>query len=323
MLQGQEQAGQETGPAAEPVERQQQEPQQGPYCLCLPGNPERLAPLVETLREHGAPFEQEIDLLEQRLAQNPAARALVVFPNPVMYLVAQLEQGDALSAALAAWREQAEPLLALFRRDRARITLVDGHAALSATDEFYRQLETRLGMAVQTPDDPRAGAELESAGLLHLLAAQALTQDDAAGALLAELEASSLALGPAYRVDVQAILEQRSAPVSDPELDDLRAENALMRLQLRQLQAIYETQVLGDRRLEELRADTKRARLARKSVETDFKEAREAWREERKLLTDKLKWTADDLAAIRRSLSWRVTAPLRRVAGIFLGRSKL
>jgi hypothetical protein len=63
--------------------------------------------------------------------------------------------------------------------------------------------------------------------------------------------------------------------------------------------------------------------LARKSLQEELEESREEWAEERKALADKLSWAADDLAAIRQSLSWRLTSPLRRVLGLFTGGTKL
>jgi hypothetical protein len=322
MLQGQKHHDQDSGSAADPAETPQgREP--GPMSLYVAGDRSRFEPLVHALGELGARLESDVDAVTGALVRETGGRVLVLYPNPVMTLAGRLDQGDSLSATLNAWRNDTERLLALFRRNRSRITLVDGHAALEARDEFRQQLGNRWSLAIPALDaecteDPRHGL-----GFLHLVAAQALEQDEAAAALLAELDASSLVLGPRRRIDLQALIDDTSPRAVSPEFEEIRKENELMRLQLRQLQAVYDSRVLGDRRMGEIRTEIKRARLARKSIEADFSEAREAWRAERKQLTDKLKWTADDLAAIRRSLSWRVTAPLRRVLGIFLGGSRL
>ena len=322
MLHGQEQNGEESGHTEGPAESEHDQAP-GLLSVYVAGKDTSLEPVVEALGKQAVQLEGHMGSVVRTLERDPNARALILFPNPVVAIAGQLDEGVALSTALTAWREETEVLLAMFRRDRARITLMDGHAALGAPDEFSRQLETRLSLPAQLPEQALLAGAQDPAGLLHALAAQALSQNDAAGALQAELEASSLVLGPAYRLDIQALIDERAAPSSAPELSEIKEDNELLRLQLCQLQAGYESLVLEYQRLDESGAGNQRAKLVKQSVEADFSEAREAWREERKLLTDKLKWTADDLAAIRRSLSWRLTAPLRRILGIFLGSSKL
>jgi hypothetical protein len=287
------------------------------------GDRSLFGPLADVLDEAGVRLESDVDAVARSLVSEPERRALVLYPNPVMTLAERLDQGESLSATLNVWRNDTERLLALFRRDRSRITLVDGHAALDDQQEFRQQLGNRWSLAIPAQDAERPEESRHGLGFLHLVAAQALAQDAAVAALLAELDASSLVLGPRPRIDLQAIIDEKFLRVVGPEFQEIREENELMRLQLRQLQAVYDSRVLGDQRMEEIQGESKRARLARKSIEADFSEAREAWCAERKDLTDKLKWTADDLAAIRQSLSWRITAPLRRFLGMFLGSSRL
>lgn len=313
----------------------------GRFGLYVAGEPKAFEGLVSALNTEHFQRHDELDAIVDGLAQNSSARSVIMYPNPVMVLGEKLQAGETLDEAIEDWRAETERLLAVFRRDRRRITLVDGHAALNTPDQFWRQLAARLPIALSADHFEQSAPELQPAGVPHLVVAQALRQDEGAAMLIAELEASSLSLGPAYRVDVDALVGQGVAGVSSSELDEVREENELLLLQLHQVQEELEAHFLENRkysgRLDEVRAEAdkarvdadkaraeaEKARLARNSLQAEFNEAREAWSQERKALTDKLSWTTNDLAAVRRSLSWKLTAPVRRVAGLFIGDSKL
>ena len=310
----------------------------GPVALHVAGAPAAFEGLTRSLA--AAPFQSvsDLDALVADLVGNPKAQAVVIYPNPVLVIGTRLEEGDKPADAIEAWRRDTERLLGVFRRDRRKVTLVDGHAALAAPALFHRLLDARVPFSVGGLPDEEAGADGELAGLPHLIAAQALRQDDVAAPLVAELEASSLPLEPAYRIDVDDLVEKWATAVaatgSSPADEELAEENELLLHQLHTVQEELEAHFLENRRfdsrLDEMQAEAKRARvaaekarLARRSLQEEFNEAGAAWKEERKALTDRLTWTANDLTAIRQSLSWKVTAPLRRVLGLFIGGSKL
>ncbi|MCC6305380.1 MAG: hypothetical protein IT545_09305 [Rhodobacteraceae bacterium] len=102
-------------------------------------------------------------------------------------LAAALASGGAPGAAVAAWRARAEGLLALFRRHRRRLVLVEA-GTLSAANGAL--LARRLGTAAEAavPAPPDAGGATCAA-----LAALAIATDAGLHRLAAELEASSLA----------------------------------------------------------------------------------------------------------------------------------
>lgn len=315
----------------------------GPLHLYVAGDAAAFGGLVHALENQGLRLAGALEDVETRLREDALARAVIVYPNPVMVLGAKLQAEEAMADSLQGWRESTERLLTLFRRDRRRITLLDGNAAQCAPGLLSQLLGARLSLSIAIAEDAGASQpDTEPAGLPHLVAAQVLRQDDAVATLIAELEASSLPLGPAYRVDVDAIVADGLAGEGRSEIDALGEENELLLLQLHQVQEELEAHFLESRKLidaethqaradarqaradvQQARAETKQARLARNSLQAEFNEARRDWKAERKVLTDKLKWSANDLAAIRRSLSWRVTAPLRRVLGLFVGGSKL
>jgi hypothetical protein len=305
----------------------------GPVLLHVAGAVAGLDGLARSLS--AGPFQRADDLgaLAEGLAANPSGRAVILYPNPVMVLGARLQSGDDTATAIEDWREDTERLLQVFRRDRRKVTLVDGHAAMADLALFHRLLGSRLTVATGETEGGGVKADSTTVGLPHLIAAQALRQDEMAAPLAAELDASSLPLGPAYRVDVDRVVEEWAAGPASAS-DDLQEENELLLQQLHTVQEELEAHYLENRkageRFEALEAEAlqartaaKKVRLARKSLQEEFNEARAAWTEERKSLTDRLKWTADDLAAIRRSLSWKLTAPLRRLLGLFTGGSKL
>lgn len=335
MLQGQEQDRIHQHPATASGAASKPDAPAGPVALHVFGDPMAFGGLVRALEGQGLQRAEALDGIENGLRQDADTRAVIVYPNPVILLAGQLQAGKRMGDAIAAWRDTTERLLVLFRRDRRRITLIDGHAAQRAPDLLQRLLGERLSRPLKVAEEGGApGDAAEPAGLPQLVAAEALRQEEAAAALVAELEASSLPLGPAYRINVDAIAADGLTSADTAELDELRKENELLQLQLQQTQAelqalILENRIMKNERksssseVEQARTEAGKARLARESLQAEFNEAREAWTAERTALTDKLKWTADDLAAVRRSLSWRLTAPIRRVLGLFVGDSKL
>lgn len=267
------------------------------------------------LRGAGAVEVKELDSVIEQLERDPNFRAVIVFPNPVLELGDRLEAGEPFEQGIATWSAAMEGVLAAFRRDRRRITLVDGEAARRAPDRLIPLLNERsLALPGQAAGAVQALAR--AAELKHLIAAQALALDETAAALHTELVASALPLGPAYDIDLDALFEEQRAGANAAEQADLRAENEQLSIQLSRVREELEARVVENRTLEKIR-------LAKNSLEEELEESREAWSEERKALGDKLSWAADDLAAMRQSLSWRLTSPLRRVLGLFVGGTKL
>ncbi|MEM9313831.1 MAG: hypothetical protein AAGA95_04330 [Pseudomonadota bacterium] len=293
--------------------------------MCVIGNPEPFEGVLRSLEAQSIQSLGALDDLEKSLQQDTKKHAIVVYANPVMVLGDKLQAGGGMTEATANWRDSTERLLSLFRRDRRRITLIDGHAAQRAPELLERLLGDRLSRQLDLAGKPQT--DDEPAGLPQLVAAQALHQDEVAAALVSELEASSLPLGPAYRIDVDALIADGLSHATKGAVETMREENDLLMLQLHQVQEELEIQCSKNRRLQEeqreIRAGAKKAALVRDGVQAEFNEAREAWGADRKALADELEWNASTLTALRRSLSWRLTAPVRRVLGLFMGDSKL
>ena len=267
------------------------------------------------LRAAGAVEVSDLESVVERLEREPGFRAVIAFPNPVLEIAGQLKDGESFEQGVAVWRETMEPVLAVFRRDRRRITLVDDEAARCAPDRLLPLLNERsLGLQDQPAGSIQAVAK--AAKLKHLIAAQALALDDAAALLHTELEASALPLGPAYRIDFDALAREQRAAANVAEQKNLRAENEQLQIQLSRIREELEAHIVENRKLEKIR-------LAKNSLEEELEESREEWVEERKVLAEKLSYTAEDLAAMRQSLSWRLTSPLRRILGLFMGGTKL
>ena len=368
----------------------------GSFVLYVPGEATSFEPLLGHFRAAGMEFCRDADTVETRLRFVEDDRVVVVFANPVLDLVARLHAGEDLDHATAAWCSDTERMLAMVRKNRGRTILFDGHAAMCAPELLKLRLAERLPWIGENAMDS-IRAELPQGGLKHLLASHALQRDDGASLLLSELEASSLALGPAFRIDLDAIPSDEGSSASAPELEKLGRENEYLLLQRQQLQEDFEACLRENQRLHDLGAATREIEQARASIESEFTQAREAWqrerdafgakleaevnrqaqrqreslekdheaarkawRQERKTLIEQLEadaenkvqlarnqaesefgdareawrqeteqlkndleWTANDLDAMRRSLSWRLTAPLRQLLGLFTGGSRL
>ena len=281
--------------------------------------------LVRTLEEVGFQSPNALGDVEQMLRHDESVHAVILYASPIVMLREKLEGGESFEHAISVWRENIESLLGLFRRNRRRMTLVDGHAAQRAPVLFQQLLAERLQVSLTVADGdwepPTSGQSTE---LLNLIAAQALRQDDLATALSCELEASSLPLGPAYHFDLNRITVGELSVGDTPKLESLQHQNNLLLLKLRKTQEELEDYYLENRQLiTEWDGGNSRADEALKSIQAKFTEEKENWVKDRKRLTTELKRKETTLVAVRNSLSWRLTAPVRRILGVFLGDSGL
>lgn len=336
MLQGKEKDRKQRAPAQSAVSDFRKQPSDTKdLTLHVIGDRERFSALVRTLEGQGFRLLDELDDLGSVLRADAAGSTVVVYPNPVLFIGEMLKAGESTNRALNTWRETTEQLLSRFRQDRRRLTLLDGHAAQAGPELLHRLLADRLPRSVNATGTAEGlQADSEPAGLFELVAAQALRQDETAAALVAELEASSLPLLRAYSIDVDAVLASGLPGTDTSDLDELREENELLFLQLHQVQEELEAHFLENQKknndlsnlkaeVYKARGDAKTARDGRDESQAEFVEARETWEADREALASQLEWHAATLTAVRRSLSWRLTAPVRRLLGLFIGDSKI
>lgn len=262
-----------------------------------------------------------LGMVEQLLAADQTAQVVVLYRRPERGLAAQLAAGTSPGEALALWNATATSLLGMIRRQRKRCLIVDIDQALHAPNLFLQACRERLNVKCKpwvselTQEPPEQAVE----PLHHVIAAQLLAQSGSTQALLGELEAAALALGDsaAAPVDCDAAwsslaraeqqaklaaslqaevdnlsrqLQESNArppaplqPASDAlkrELDDAKEENELLLAQLHQVQEELERYFL--------QSQSKAPAPAFYSSDAQAK-----------------------LERMEKTLSWRITAPLR------------
>jgi hypothetical protein len=113
-----------------------------------------------------APFDKE--MIEANLLSSPDLQVIVLTKPPIEVAEAEFAAGAMLEACLSAWAAETQRALALFRRHRRRVTLVNLDGIQSAADWFVDQLSVWPGdgappevAATALPErDPSARAAL-------------------------------------------------------------------------------------------------------------------------------------------------------------------
>lgn len=260
----------------------------------------------------------------QALAGNRDAHLVVCYPNPVLTVAAQLGEGEGESSAAAAWAAGAEQLLRLFRSNRRRVTLVDGHAAMFNPERLSQALQGRLGDCLDLPKTAAFDPDWLGRPLARLVAAHDIAVSDGAAIVLAELEASSLPLEfPVQAATTELLADWQPAEAEaaaenagGEDAEELKEENELLMLQLHQVQEELESYFLANRdlqrQLQNASSDTSALDGSRQELEQARKELDQVKKE--------LDMTRTAVSDMQSSLSWKLTAPLRSVLGVFRGR---
>lgn len=115
-----------------------------------------------------------------------AGDVVIVYTPPAEALAHALQNGQAVSAALAAWTARSERVLKFLRRNRRRTQLVPDAAFLETPATWLGG----DGSAGKTDEGPEGLPRPD--GLYLLLAQEALRRDSSARKLVEELEASSV-----------------------------------------------------------------------------------------------------------------------------------
>jgi hypothetical protein len=274
-------------------------------------------------------------LIEPLLEADEQAHLLLVYRHPELSLASALAAGARPSEALRAWQSTTASLLELLWCHRSRCLVVDIDQVRIAPNLFLRACQEKLKMRFQPWTLEPAPAEAPSGPLYALLARQLVAESVAIKDQLGELEASALAIGTAVttRVDIDAAwsesaaLEQRSRS----EIDALEARYRVDR-EAQEQRHRSEINALQDR-LEEA-ATSAPVATAQTDCERVKRELDDAMSENELLLTQlhqvqeelehyflqaqqRSQVTIDcsraqaKLERMERTLSWRITAPLR------------
>lgn len=225
----------------------------------------------------------------------------LMWSDPANCLATAIEEGTAIAQVIEGWRERAQEVLALMRKNRRKITLVDVDIlTVPDTDPAWEVLRNRLDLPtglVMTPPWVQAPT-----GLSQTVARLAVPQIDSLRDLLEELRASGVSpLNEGLAIDS---LEAAAAAFED--LRSSRNELALLReqvqIQVREAQRAEETSEALREQHGSLTQDVERLTAAQSALEA----------QNAKLARDVEDLTTM-LSLVYESTSWRVTAPLRGV----------
>lgn len=272
----------------------------------------------------------DVSRVVERLEHDSGIHLLVFYLSAPDYVSAAIDNGQAPSEALAQWLVEVETLVSAIRRIRRRVSVIDHAMALAAPSEMVAHLNERLGLALSsaaTVDDAAAAAG-EAGPLQRMIAAYAVQNDHSARRMQSELAAMTLPIhdGNAHvpsadqawsslgsvQTEPRAKPGQFAREGEDPESkrdravkerDELKEENDLLLRNLHQVQEELESFYLEGGELEK--------KLRKTSTEKQ--------RAEKKLRDVEFRLTTKDrkIEAMRRSLSWRLTKPLRAVSKLF------
>ena len=243
-------------------------------------------------------------------------RLLLLHTRPEIAITRAVAQGLAPSAALRAWLETAEELLAVYRHARARSLMISVEPALASPNLCLKTLQQCLGIKVgPLPEQSLQPPESLQSDLQSLIAAQLVAQDDGAVLLVAELEAGSHPIGdpePPPVLDCDAVWEaeqvvpEETAPdaPSTREHEELKEENELLLAQLHQVQEELERYYLAYVDTNSKPAATSKARASTEITSANSPSPGKA---------------KTELQAVLSSASWRITGPLRWLASYWLG----
>lgn len=246
--------------------------------------------------------------LAQWLADVPFAHLLLLHQRPERPVAGAIANGEAVDDALAEWRRTAEALLAVCRRDRRRVSLLNAHAAVAAPGECLARLGNRLKQRLPKASTSAVDTTPETPVMERAIAALAVQQSEDTQALLSELEASSLPVGDPLSLvlpDTESVVQAFSTHNARQQLEE---ENELLLMQLQQVQEELESYYFGYQEIEQKckAAEDERASYKKKSEELE---------RSNRYYRDQLQRAQHNIADIKKSLSWKLTIPLRAVRG--------
>lgn len=229
------------------------------------------------------------------IRQQSHAGYLLFYTRPENPLSTAMRDNQDHGRALKQWREAVETLLDVHRKNRRHSLLIDSMAAQVEARKFLQICAQHFAVPLDSQVESGTSREADT-NIESLIASRLAYADDVVRSLVAELEASSPPLVEDDNTNTVSECEQLLADLKDlrkaADSRELESENELLLLQLHQVQEELEEYFLKVRSLQQ-----ERDGLLAKVTDLD----------------EQLGIRNNDLEATRRSLSWRITAPLRVV----------
>lgn len=212
---------------------------------------------------------------------NERSHLLAFFSHPATELARAMVAGVAPGEVLDAWLVRADDLIELARSEGERVLLIDLEMALANPDSFRQAVSQRFGLERSQDGNDKPTRPEPLTPLYVALAEAEVRRSSSAREKFATLRALAAPLGelPAEpNLDVDALFRSLEHVETAEEID-LREENRQLRNQLAHVQDALESYYLDFLQSETIREE-----------HAAFKK---------------------ELFKIRRSFSWRVTAPIR------------
>jgi hypothetical protein len=253
---------------------------------------------------------------------------LLLFYRDSMHVITDaLAGGQDLDLATKAWIENAVPVLRFVRTNRKSAYLVNLEQVLNAPGHLIEELRQRFAFDLTNSDLASVSESPIEDPILYILAERAVRQAPHTRPILEELEASSLLNSVSLESPAQEAFAAYISLIQGVQDNsaELSGENKLLKLQLQQLVEELETTFLSNEEcrssitaqtceIETLRKNLNRIRSESeefKSVVTAQKKKIETLRSDLKRIRNELDERVNDLNNISKTLSWRITAPLR------------
>lgn len=265
---------------------------------------------------------EEGDRINEILSGDPSSRIVLLSLHPEYAVGAALQAGDALQQALDYWANGAREVLRINRRSRRQVRIVDAHQLRSHTARFVAEFGVKTAKASESQET------VDMDPMLLLIAQKALREDQEMATLAGELEASMLNLSDVVGPDgadagtvlsryrqLQIDLENRLA-AGEQEKAALQAK--LDQATSAEARARQEASLVARGEVEQkvLLGQIGELSEALKSSESrlaQFKQKLAAANHEKGRLTAELELVSTTLREVRKSKSYRLMAPLRKV----------
>ena len=276
---------------------------------------------------------ESIEALPDWLKQHPDGHVLMLFNAPVPTLAQYMADAVEPGEAVAQWRQHAEQALGVVRHNRRRMTLIALEAAQADPGAFIDLLGDRFGLALKRPLNTIEAGEAPGA-VFRMMAENAVWQSTDVRNLATELEANALPMPPSHGLLLPAVEEVYSE--FNTLVGRTRAHNEADKAELEKAR-----QLLKDREQENGQDQVRKKDLeeenelllqqlhhVQEELESYFLENRDLQRkldEAQKQKTEfevQAQIAQNGLAAICSSISWKITAPLRFLAGPFMRGNK-
>lgn len=251
--------------------------------------------------------------VDQLLNAAPDTTLLVVYRPPERTLAGRLAAGERPEQAMRHWLEATSQLLGVIRHHRARTLVVDIEQVVATPNLFLDACRQRLNLKCKPWTSNLDALAATEAPLYQVIAGQLVAGSDEVQALSGELEASALALGDpiAAPIDCDAAWQQLTK-----EQQQHRAELETLQHQLEQTKAeaspptVQPQSTAVTRELEEAKEENELLLTQLHQVQEELEHYYlQAQSKSQPMLA--YSNAQAKLERMEKTLSWRITAPLR------------